>query len=123
VGTAASSSAATPSMTTCSCKHNLSCNTAQPAGCTTPGSAIRVEASQLHGVDSSGMICSAHDLGWSEEADSVPAFVPKSAPLGSPYPDEPFRVRKRVPVPQSCHVTAPRSGRRCWVLVAFCCRI
>lgn len=57
-----------------------------------PGSAMRVEAAQVRGVDSSGMICSAYDLGWSEEAAGVPAFVPKSAALGSPYPDEPFPV-------------------------------
>jgi tRNA-binding EMAP/Myf-like protein len=47
----------------------------------------------VRGVDSSGMICSAYDLGWAEEPDGTPAFVPKSAPLGSPYPDEPFEVR------------------------------
>lgn len=67
--------------------------TLQPAGCTTPGSAIRVEAAQVRGVDSSGMICSAYDLGWAEEPDGTPAFVPRSAALGSPYPDEPFEVR------------------------------
>jgi tRNA-binding EMAP/Myf-like protein len=68
----------------------------QPAGCTTPGSAIRVEAAQVRGVDSSGMICSAYDLGWAEEPDGAPAFVPKSAPLGSSYPYEPFPVRSGV---------------------------
>lgn len=48
----------------------------------------------MRGVDSSGMICSAYDLGWAEEPDGTPSFVPKSATLGSPYPDEPFEVRR-----------------------------
>ena len=54
---------------------------------------MRVEAAQVRGVDSSGMICSAYDLGWAEDPDGAPAFVPQSAPLGSSYPDEPFPVR------------------------------
>lgn len=66
----------------------------QPAGCATPGSGIFVEQAQVRGVNSAGMICSAYDLGWADGSDGEPAFVPKTAALGSPFPDEPFPVRQ-----------------------------
>ena len=47
----------------------------------------------MRGVDSIGMICSAFELGWSEEEEPTPARVPRSVPAGTPAPDNPFPVR------------------------------
>jgi translation initiation factor 5B len=48
-----------------------------PVGCVTPGSGIKIEKALLRGVDSHGMLCSAYDIGWTEEADGVLVQMPE----------------------------------------------
>eukprot|EP00208_Stichococcus_sp_RCC1054_P001979 CAMPEP_0206140654 /NCGR_PEP_ID=MMETSP1473-20131121/10223_1 /ASSEMBLY_ACC=CAM_ASM_001109 /TAXON_ID=1461547 /ORGANISM="Stichococcus sp, Strain RCC1054" /LENGTH=1691 /DNA_ID=CAMNT_0053534881 /DNA_START=139 /DNA_END=5214 /DNA_ORIENTATION=- len=61
-----------------------------PAGCTTPGTAVRVEEAEVRGVASGGMVCCAADLGWADEADGMPAYVPPDTAPGTLFPEEPY---------------------------------
>lgn len=58
-----------------------------------PGSGTRVEAAAVRGVASGGMLCCAYDLGWADEDDGKPAYVPSDVLPGTPFPDEPYAVR------------------------------
>ena len=60
---------------------------------TTPGSGLKVEKRTLKGVDSFGMLCSAHDIGWSKEADGKLVVLPEDVKVGAPCPDKPPKVR------------------------------
>jgi hypothetical protein len=46
------------------------CLALQPIGVSTH-SGLRIEQRTLKGVDSFGMLCSAHDCGWTDEPDNV----------------------------------------------------
>ncbi|GAB4816828.1 hypothetical protein N2152v2_003874 [Parachlorella kessleri] len=60
-----------------------------PVGATTPGSGIKIERASLRGVDSFGMLCSAHDAGWVSEPDGVLVELPEDAEVGEPCPQKP----------------------------------
>lgn len=64
----------------------------QPVGMTTPGSGIKIEKRNLKGVDSFGMLCSAHDIGWSKQADGVLVVLPDDSEVGSAVPDKAPKV-------------------------------
>ena len=48
-----------------------------PVGCVTPGSGIKIDQAPLRGVDSHGMLCSAYDIGWTQETDGVLVQLPE----------------------------------------------
>jgi hypothetical protein len=58
----------------------LSC--IQGDGVTTPGSKVKVGIATVRGTKSFGMICSAYDLGWMEEANGWAAELPESFEAG-----------------------------------------
>lgn len=61
-----------------------------PVGCTTPGSNIDVEKASLRGVDSNGMLCSAYDIGWTDQPDNVLVQLPADEfDAGATCPSEP----------------------------------
>lgn len=47
------------------------CVALAPAGSTTPGSGVDIAETEVRGVRSVGMLCSAHDLGWASEPDGA----------------------------------------------------
>ena len=47
---------------------------AQPVGCTTR-SGVKVEQATLRGVESYGMLCSAHECGWVAEPGGACCFT------------------------------------------------
>ncbi|KAK9915050.1 hypothetical protein WJX75_004126 [Coccomyxa subellipsoidea] len=51
-------------------------------GVTTAGSQIQVSTATVRGVKSFGMICSAHDLGWMEEANGFAVELPQEMEPG-----------------------------------------
>ena len=53
---------------------------------------MRVEAAEVRGVSSGGMICCAADLGWADESDGVPVHVPADEAPGTLFPEEPYPV-------------------------------
>ena len=55
-----------------------------------PGTIISKTA--VRGVDSFGMLCSAHDIGWSNEADGVLVTMPDDAQPGDPCPADAPKV-------------------------------
>ena len=63
----------------------------QPVGCTTR-SGVTVEAAVLRGVESAGMLCSAHECGWASEPDGVLVVMPEDAEVGEECPEEPPQV-------------------------------
>ena len=65
----------------------------QGDGVTTPGSGIAISKTSVRGVDSFGMLCSAHDIGWSTEADGKLVVMPDDAQPGDPCPAGPPKVR------------------------------
>ena len=52
-----------------------------PVGCTLPGG-LKIKQAAIRGVDSSGMLCSEKELGFSEESNGI-LILPDSAPVGS----------------------------------------
>ena len=64
----------------------------QGEGITTPGSGIAISKTAVRGVDSFGMLCSAYDIGWSDEADGILVIMPDTAQPGEPCPAEPPQV-------------------------------
>ncbi|KAL3150312.1 hypothetical protein ABBQ32_000160 [Trebouxia sp. C0010 RCD-2024] len=58
-------------------------------GSTLSGSGITISKTAVRGVDSFGMLCSAHDIGWSTEADEVLVIMPDDAQPGDPCPADP----------------------------------
>ena len=60
----------------------------QGEGIKVPGSGITISKTVVRGIDSFGMLCSAHDIGWSAEADGVLIIMPDDAQPGNPCPDE-----------------------------------
>lgn len=61
----------------------------QGVGTTTPGSGIAIGKASVRGVDSFGMLCSAHDIGWSDKADGKLVIMPHHAQPGDACPSEP----------------------------------
>ncbi|HTK12374.1 MAG TPA: phenylalanine--tRNA ligase subunit beta [Xanthobacteraceae bacterium] len=51
-----------------------------------PGSGLDLKVGTIRGVESRGMLCSARELGLSEEHDGI-IEVPADAPVGAPYAD------------------------------------
>lgn len=64
----------------------------QGEGSTLSGSGITISKTAVRGVDSFGMLCSAHDIGWSTEADEVLVIMPDDAQPGDPCPADPPEV-------------------------------
>ena len=64
----------------------------QGEGVKMPGSGITISKTAVRGVDSFGMLCSAHDIGWSSEADGVLVIMPDDAQPGDPCPAEAPKV-------------------------------
>lgn len=64
----------------------------QGIGITVPGSGITISKTGVRGVDSFGMLCSAHDIGWSNKADGVLVVMPDDAQPGDACPAEPPKV-------------------------------
>ena len=56
------------------------------------GSGITISKTAVRGVDSFGMLCSAHDIGWSNEADGVLVIMPDDAQPGDPCPADAPKV-------------------------------
>ncbi|MCK9992473.1 MAG: phenylalanyl-tRNA synthetase beta chain [Alphaproteobacteria bacterium] len=54
-----------------------------PAGATIPANGMVLKASKIRGVDSNGMMCSASELGISEDHDGIIELA-SDAPLGAP---------------------------------------
>ena len=67
--------------------------TLQGDGITVPGSGITISRTAVRGVDSFGMLCSAHDIGWSDKSDGVLVVMPDDAQPGDACPAEPPKVR------------------------------
>jgi phenylalanyl-tRNA synthetase beta chain len=57
-----------------------------PAGTFVPGSGITLKVSQIRGVESNGMLCSARELGLGEDHDGI-IDLPSNAPVGQAYVD------------------------------------
>lgn len=55
-------------------------------GITVPGSGIAISKTAVRGVDSFGMLCSAHDIGWSDTADGVLVVMPDESQPGEACP-------------------------------------
>ena len=51
-----------------------------------PGSGITISKTAVRGVDSFGMLCSAHDIGWSDTADCVLVVMPDESQPGEACP-------------------------------------
>ena len=66
----------------------------QGIGCHLAGSDADIEQVKVRGIDSSGMLCSAFDLGWVDEADGVLVELPAHAALGDECPSTPMEVRQ-----------------------------
>lgn len=64
----------------------------QAPGCILPGSGQKIETATLRGVESSGMLCSAFDVGWSSSPDGVLIELPESATEGDKISREPMKV-------------------------------
>ena len=64
----------------------------QGIGITVPGSGITISKTGVRGVDSFGMLCSAHDIGWSHKADGVLVIMPDDAQPGDACPAHPPKV-------------------------------
>lgn len=60
------------------------------------GSGLIIKKTAVRGVDSFGMLCSAHDIGWSDEADGVLFEMPGSAEPGDPCPADPPKVNMQA---------------------------
>ena len=55
-----------------------------PAGATVPGSGLHLKKTKIRGVESNGMLCSARELGISDEHEGI-VDLPGDAPVGAPY--------------------------------------
>ncbi len=64
----------------------------QGIGITVPGSGITISKTAVRGVDSFGMLCSAHDIGWSDKADGVLVVMPDESQPGDACPADPPKV-------------------------------
>lgn len=64
----------------------------QGEGVQVSGSGITIRKTAVRGVDSFGMLCSAHDIGWSDKADGVLVMMPDDAQPGDPCPPDPPKV-------------------------------
>ena len=67
----------------------------QAEGVKVSGSGITISKTAVRGVDSFGMLCSAHDIGWSSEADGVLVIMPDDAQPGDPCPADAPKVTRR----------------------------
>ena len=82
----------------------------QGVGCTTPGSRMLIEEREVRGVPSSGMLCSAWDLGWVPEPDGVLVELPLDLMPGDLCPtDAPADVR---PLPLAAPGCPPAQAAR-----------
>lgn len=61
-------------------------------GCNTPGSGIAVQKTKVRGIESSGMLCSAYDVGWVGVADGVLLELPSTFSPGAVCPSSPAQV-------------------------------
>ena len=66
----------------------------QPVGSTTPGSNVKIEETILRGEISSGMLCSAFDLGWLDLPDGVFVELPDHIDEGETVGSTPIEVSK-----------------------------
>ncbi|DBA78850.1 TPA: hypothetical protein ACH3X1_008737 [Trebouxia sp. C0004] len=58
-------------------------------GITVPGSGITISKTAVRGVDSFGMLCSAHDIGWSDKAEGILVVMPDESQPGDACPADP----------------------------------
>ena len=49
---------------------------------------MQISARDVRGVESSGMLCSAYDLGWADEPDEALVEMPLDFMPGDPCPSE-----------------------------------
>lgn len=90
----------------------------QGEGVKMPGSGITISKTAVRGVDSFGMLCSAHDIGWSNEADGVLVIMPDDAQPGDPCPAEAPKVTLQNLLAVMQHVRLYCSMTSCvWVLM------
>lgn len=80
---------------------------AQTVGCKTR-SGITVDSTKVRGIQSSGMLCSAYDVGWVEAPDEVLLELPDSFSPGDSCPAAP-------PLEVSTHHGQWRAARSVWV--------
>jgi hypothetical protein len=64
----------------------------QGEGASTSGSGISVGIATVRGVSSSGMLCSAHDLGWAAAPNGLAVQLPPGMPPGEPLGAAPPKV-------------------------------
>ncbi|HJN04428.1 MAG TPA: phenylalanine--tRNA ligase subunit beta [Alphaproteobacteria bacterium] len=55
-----------------------------PAGTTIPGTGLRLKKTKIRGVESSGMLCSAREMGLGEDHEGI-IDLPDGAPVGAPF--------------------------------------
>lgn len=61
-----------------------------------PGSGETIGKVSLRGVESQGMLCSAFDVGWSEEPDGVLIELPSSISEGDKISSQPVEVQSDI---------------------------
>lgn len=84
----------------------------QGIGITVPGSGITISKTAVRGVDSFGMLCSAHDIGWSDKADGVLVVMPDETQPGDACPADPPKITTTSLVtdaPACMHLTDKRA--------------
>lgn len=74
-------------------RHGGGCCAAQAVGACTPGSNTKVEAADIRGVRSFGMLCSAYDLGWTDSPDGLVVDLPDTLAVGEAAPEVAPMVR------------------------------
>ena len=57
-------------------------------GCVVPQSGVRIEKSDMRGVESEGMVLSTYDLNWEDEKSKKAAILPKKWKAGHDVPKE-----------------------------------
>jgi len=82
----------TATLATALCFKSCSLVPLQGIGITVPGSGITISKTAVRGVDSFGMLCSAHDIGWSDKADGVLVVMPDETQPGDACPADPPKV-------------------------------
>ena len=82
--------------------HCMRCAMWQGDGASTSGSGQKVGIATVRGVKSFGMLCSAHDLGWSAEANGLAVTLPDSTRPGQALGDAPPEVRPSCAKCRSC---------------------
>jgi tRNA-binding EMAP/Myf-like protein len=59
-----------------------------------------VEAADIRGVKSFGMLCSAYDLGWADSSDGLAVDLPDTMVVGEAAPETAPKVSAWLPIPR-----------------------